>query len=219
LYHETRRTKTRKGRTIAFRVFVLRVFVKGLFSSAPKQRPRLFVLVAVIVERAGQFAEDGARQTDRLPPGAAYAHVRLIGSHRHGAEEVALAVPGPDIDRVFRNRHRGSQLVHEEQQTQVVRAEEVHPASQAVDVLARGPAFPDASLAPERAAGKAPALDVHQQPGSLPQDDEIQVLDRPISQKGAARLIDTYIAEPVPLQVAFKSGFVMVAAIHGSNCE
>lgn len=170
--------------------------------------------VAEITERAGNLLEHSLRQVDRPPLGAAHAHVLAIIIQRHRAEKIRLVLVPPDVGRVV-ERDRGQHAIHEDEQRQVVGAEEGLPVGQPVHVLARRPAFPDVARPLGRPAGELPSFHIDEQLGAGgPEDDEVEVLDRHIAEDGAARFIDGDVAQPLLREERFERRFVGVAAVH-----
>src|SRR5262245_4891883 len=151
-----------------------------------------------------------------VPLGTAYAHLAAVVRDRHRPQQVAPAAPAPHVRRVVGQLDRRSQVVGEHQQPLIVRAEQAGPALQALDVLARGPALPDAPRLLRRPAREAPPLHVPLQPRpARPVDDEVEALDARLAEHRPPRLIDGDVAQALLLQVRLERRLVQVGSFHG----
>lgn len=170
--------------------------------------------MAIVAKRAGDFLELSLRQVDGAPLRAAHAHVTPIFIERHGAEEIQFILVPPGVRRVV-ERDRRHHAIHENEERQIIGAEEPLPMGEAIDVFLRRPAFPHIARLLRRPAGEASALHVNEQlrPGR-PQHDEVEVLHRHIAEHGAARLIDGDVAQSLFLEEHFERRFVGIAAVH-----
>lgn len=173
--------------------------------------------MAMIPKWPSDLFEDDFRQSNRPPFGTANAHVLAIVVKRDGAKQVDLILIAPNV-RGIRQRHRRQDAIHEDEQRDIVVAEERLPMGQAVDVFLRGPAFPDIARPFGGSAGKLPPLDIDEQLGAgRAEHDEIEVLHRHIAEHRAPRLIDGDVTKPLFREERFECRFVGVAAVHGDT--
>src|SRR5207245_3073686 len=111
----------------------------------------------------------------------------------------------------FHGRH---DLIDKYQKATIIGAAQAGPAAQAVDVVLRGPAFPDAALLAGFAGGETAALDVHYQPrAAVAVDDEVKVLDARFAEHGSARFVHGRVTEAVALELGPASPCVVVASV------
>lgn len=150
--------------------------------------------MAEIPKRSGDLFELSLRQPDRPPLGASYTHMLAIVIQRHRAKQIRLILAAPNVRRVGKRDGRHD-AIHEGEQRQIVGAEQRLPVRQAIDIVARRPAFPHVTWLGRRPAGKLPAFHIDEQlRPRRPQDNEVKVLDRHIAEDGPARFIDGDIA-------------------------
>ncbi len=167
-------------------------------------------------EWASQLAEGGAGQADRSPLGTAHADVLAVLVEGHRPKQVFYAAELEQVGRVAVQRNRRPNAIHEHEKGEIIGAEQLRPASEAIDVFLRGPTFPCVARLVGRSAWELPSLDIHEQPGPIEaQHNEVEILDGCVAETGAARFIHGDIAEAIGLEVCLECRFIGVAAIHG----
>ena len=172
--------------------------------------------MAIVAKWPGDLLECPLRQVDRSPFRAADAHGLAIVIQRHRAKKIRLVLVPPDIGRVF-ERDRGHDAIHEDEERQVVGAEERLPVRQPVDIFLSRPALPHIARPVSRPAGEAPALHIDEQlRPRRPQHDEVEILDGHIAEHRAASFIDGDIAQPLLREERLERRFVGIAAVHGA---
>ena len=170
--------------------------------------------VAEKAKRPSDLLERPLVQADGAPLGTSYVHILTIIIQGDRAEQIHLVLAAPNIRRV-RERHARQHAIHEDEQRQIVGAEQPLPVRQPVDVFLRRPALPDVARLAGRPAGKLPPLDIDEQLGAAgAQDDEVEVFDGHIAQHRPPRFIDGDVAEALLAQERLERRFVGIAAIH-----